>query len=337
MPYYPPQPDRQNTEPPRNRKILRRVILCASALMILYGAVRLAGYAADLAASRRTARELRESMESTDEPAEEEKTPAQETAAETKAAPETKAEPGKETPPEQETPEQTSSEQISPEQASPEKEVQPEKLPAVPYPNGYQMVSRIQKLRRKSEYIIGWITMDGLDEPVAQKDNSFFLDHDATGRRNVNGALFMDENTGLLTRPYTILVYGHNMKTGAMFGGLKKYEDYAYCYQHRVFQFDTIYEEGQFAVFAVETISLVPGTGRYVDLAALQSTGRESRRGALKALESRSLHNLMLDVNEEDQVLLLVTCVGNDDERLIVAARRLREGEKADRLTLKNR
>ena len=36
--------------------------------------------------------------------------------------------------------------------------------------------------------------MDGLDEPVAQKDNDFFLDHDATGRRNVNGSLFLDED-----------------------------------------------------------------------------------------------------------------------------------------------
>ena len=145
----------------------------------------------------------------------------------------------------------------------------------------------------------------------------------------------MDEGTSLLTRPYTILVYGHNMKSGAMFGNLRKYEEFSYCYQHRVFQFDTLYEEGQYAIFAVETISLTPGKGKYVNLIDLESTDRETRRNALQALENHSLHNAMLDVNEEDQILLLVTCTGDDDERLIVAARRLRDGEREDHLTMK--
>ena len=40
----------------------------------------------------------------------------------------------------------------------------------------------------------------------------------------------------------------------------------------------------------------------------------------------------MIDVNEEDQLLLLITCVGDDDERLIIASRRLRDGEQANNL-----
>ena len=177
--------------------------------------------------------------------------------------------------------------------------------------------------------------MAELDEPVAKKDNSFFLDHDATGKRNGNGALFMDEGTDLLTRPYTILIYGHNMKSGAMFGFLRKYEEFSFFFQHQIFQFDTLYEEGKYAVFAVETISLTPGKSRYINLTGLESTDRETRTNALQALINHSLHNAMLDVNEEDQVLLLITCVGDDDERLVVAARRLRDGERPDHLTLK--
>ena len=30
--------------------------------------------------------------------------------------------------------------------------------------------------------------------------------------------------------------------------------------------------------------------------------------------------------DEEDQILLLITCVGDENERLVVAARRLRDG-----------
>ena len=202
----------------------------------------------------------------------------------------------------------------------------PEKLPPVSYPKGLVVNSRIRELRKKSEYIIGWIKMDDMEEPVVHKDNTFFLDHDAFGKKNVNGAIFMDQETNLLTRPYTIILYGHNMKSGAMFGNLLKYKQFSYCYKHRMLRFDTLYEEGEYEIFAVTTVSLVPGTSRYVSLAGLLSDYRTPRREALNKLYNQSPHGRMADVNEEDQLLLLITCDGNDDERLVVAARRNREG-----------
>ena len=321
MPYYPPQSEKPSDPPSsgnssRRRIILRRAAVLVSLLLIVYGAVRLIGYGSDLIASRQTTQELRNLAAETDVPTE---TAPSAGPATDLPAPETE---GPAAPPADE-----------PEEAPAGSDT----LPVVDYPNGYKLVSRIQKLRKKSEYIIGWITMDGLDEPVALKDNSFFLNHDATGKRNGNGAVFMDEDTSLLTRPYTILLYGHNMKNGAMFGNLRKYEDFSYCYRHRVFQFDTLYEEGQYVIFAVETISLTPGKNRYVSLAELQSSDRKTRRKALKALTDHSLHDSMLDVNEADQILLLVTCTGDDDERLIVAARRLRDGEQPDHLAIKGK
>ena len=302
MAYYPsmPEPPEQSRkQPSRRTRVFRPAVICVSVLLIAYGAVSLAVYLSDLAASRRTAREFREIAEAPDDT---------------------------ETPSESVVPE-------TPVPAAAEAEEAPglsALLPAVEYPNGYDVVPAIQKMRKRNEYIVGRITMEGLDEPVVLKDNVFFLDHDASGRRNSNGAIFMDGETNLMTRPYTILLYGHNMKTGAMFGRLQKYEDFAYCYQHRFFRVDTLFEEGLYEIFAVETISLTPGLGRYVSLPDLASLDREVRQAALDALISHSLHTVMLDVDVEDQLVLLVTCVGNDDERLIVAGRRLREGEKGD-------
>lgn len=48
--------------------------------------------------------------------------------------------------------------------------------------------------------------------------------------------------------------------------------------------------------------------------------------------ERRSIIISALDVRVDDQILLLVTCLDGDTERLVVAARRLREGETADNL-----
>jgi len=322
MPYYPPQPEKKPEEQQKKKSLtedrrFRIGILAVCFCLIIYGAVRLVEYGADWIASRRTARELKAVLEETETPTE---VNAQTTETVTEI---TTASPV----PETEVPVTTS--------ALPEQTVVSSVLPVIQYPGGLNVVSRIQQLRKKCQYIIGWITMDNLDEPVAMKDNEFFLDHDAKGNRNYNGSIFMDEDTNLMTRPYTIFLYGHNMKTGAMFGNLKKYEDAAWCQKHRVFQFDTLYEEGQYAVFAVSTIRLTPGTARYFALEGLQSLNRETRKEAIRKFEALSAHPVIVDVNEEDQILLLVTCVGNDDERLILAARRLRDNEAADRVTLK--
>ena len=343
MPYYPAEPGgKPRNGDARGRKLLKETALGLSLLLIGYGGLRLGIYVHDYFSARQTARELREAAEAavgTEETASEEKgrilgekeiQPAGETASDTEktgfgreeaflsereaASPEPAEEPA----PSAEAAESSSAEDG--------------RLPPVEYPRGLEPVPKIRELRKKSEYIFGWIAMEGMEEPVVRKDNDFFLNHDAMGKRNSNGAIFMDEKTSLLTRPYTIFLYGHNMKTGAMFGGLRKYEDFSYFLRHRIFQFDTLFEEGQYAIFAVEKIQITPGLSKYLDLYALRSDDRGTRRRAIETLKRLSLHEAMLDVNEEDQLVLLITCVGDEEERLVVAARRLREGERPDRL-----
>ena len=149
MPYYPPQPDHKPADhPPHKRIILRRMILCFFVLLTAYGVMCFIGYGADLISLRQTTQELREIA-------------SESSAFETEpiTAPPSTEKPSTPSPPVSQ-PEETSA--------------LPDTLPEIEYPNGYNLVPRIRKLRKKSEYIIGWITMDDLDEPVALKDNVFF-------------------------------------------------------------------------------------------------------------------------------------------------------------------
>ena len=327
MAYYPPQPYIVSQEPPprKQRNVPKRVLLCIFILLVAYGTGHLTYYIYELISVQQTSRELREIA---GEPGDEEIPSGPVTAQEPVApsAAEERSSVPAEAPASVRAGDLTTAPPAQGEGRLPEKQ----------YPNGLTLVPKIQKLRKKNQYVVGWIKADDLDEPIVQKDNTFFLDHDASGKRNSNGAIFMDQWTGLLTRPYTILLYGHNMRSGAMFGRLKKYKEAGYYYRHRVIQCDTLYEEGQYAVFAVETISLTPGLSKYLNLTDLRSADRETRRTALDMLIRLNMHTSMLDVNVEDQLLLLITCVGDDDERLVVAARRLREGEKADSLIMMN-
>lgn len=210
-----------------------------------------------------------------------------------------------------------------------------QRLPTVAYPhNPYNIISAsFTKLRRQNADIIGWLTIeDLLDEPVVQRDNSYYLRRDYRGYHNTNGAIFLDENISLKTRPYTLLLYGHNMKTGAMFGGLRNYENLAYYKNAPFITFNTLYEDGRYVIFSVATVSTTYGNWRYVNFSRLISPTISLRQKELDTLLLLSAYTHPVPVSPEDQLLLLITCVDNTEERRIIAARRLRDGETEEDL-----
>jgi len=48
-----------------------------------------------------------------------------------------------------------------------------------------------------------------------------------------------------------VILYGHNMKDGTVFGSLKKYKDKNFYYEHTEFEFDTCYEKALYEIVAV--------------------------------------------------------------------------------------
>ena len=277
------------------------VILAAGGLVI-FGAVRLIGYGMDMLSARKTTQALRDVYYNEESPTPE--------IAETTPGPTIPASPA---------PSQTPA----------------ARLPSVSYPDNpkLQISSRFKALQKESKYIVGWLTLGSLlDEPVVQKDNEYFLTRDAKGKENVNGALFLDASVSLKTRPYTLIIYGHNMKSGAMFGNLRNFENSGFYHNNPFISFDTMYETGRYVVFAVGNISTEAGLRNSVDFLALMSSNVRQRQTALNALLKASVFTNTIDVQPKDQLLLLVTCVDKDDERRVVAARRVRDGEDENQL-----
>ena len=206
----------------------------------------------------------------------------------------------------------------------------PSRLKTVYYPgNASARVSeRFAALQRQNADIIGWLRIDNmLDEPVVQRDNEYYLRRDARGYHNVNGAVFLDEDISLKTRPYTITLYGHNMKTGAMFGALRNYENIVYYKNNPFISFDSAYEDGRYVVFAIATFSTQSRDRHFLDLYKLMSDTITWRQESIDKLKQLSIYTTSIDVQPDDQLLLLVTCVEDETERRVVAARRLRPGE----------
>lgn len=190
------------------------------------------------------------------------------------------------------------------------------------------MSPRFAKLKEQNQDIVAWLTIpDQLDTAVVQRDNTYYLNRDYLGYHNVNGAIFLDAGCNLTDDPKALILYGHNMKTGDMFGSLHKYESYSYFRTHPTIICDTQYEEGEFRVFAVLRVSTVYGAARFINYTMYNQMTAEQQEEALASLLKLAAFPAPVDVSTEDQLLILSTCTGDDRERLLVCARRLRPGE----------
>ena len=194
--------------------------------------------------------------------------------------------------------------------------------------------ARLKNMQKQNGDVVGWLQLPDMPgQPVVQRDNTYYLKRDCMGYHNVNGALFLEETISLKTRPDTYIIFGHNMKTGEMFGSLRLFENVSYYRENAVIDFNVLYEDGQYVIFAVADIDTVQGMSRYVPFMLLPGMEAGQRNDAIRKLQAYSAVVSPVQVNAEDQLLLLVTCDGTEDSRRVVAARRLRPGETAQGMT----
>ena len=102
-------------------------------------------------------------------------------------------------------------------------------------------------LLNQNKSLIGWVKIADtiIDYPVMQsQDNEYYLDHNFHQEYDKNGSIFLDAECSIYPRSDNLILYGHHMKSGKMFGSLQKYESESYYKKHKRIEFDTIYETG---------------------------------------------------------------------------------------------
>lgn len=303
--------------PYRHKKRQRAVLMVALACLLVFNLVKLGGYIGDYASSRRTSDDLRTAYY---DALDEETVPPSTSPTAVPLTP---------------TPSPVPAMVVD---ATPEPaptQTPHVMLQALPYPgNPYGIISsRFQKVRQQNSDIVGWLTVPGLlDEAVVQRDNSYYLRRDYRGYHNDNGSIFLEESCDLSTRPYTLMLFGHNMKSGAMFGCLRNYENIRFYRSNPFINFDTAYEDGRYVIFAIGTLSQNRLASNYLDIGMLTSLNIEWRETAIAKLKKLSEISTGISVEADDQLLLMITCVEADTERRVVAARRVRDGESEESL-----
>lgn len=189
------------------------------------------------------------------------------------------------------------------------------------------ILPNMRKLLETNRDTVGWLSIKGiLSLPVVYRDNEYYLTHDFNGNQNTSGTLFLDKNHPVTSDAQNLLIYGHNMRDGSMFGLLTHYQQADYLEKHPFIQFSTLWEEEEYAIFAVVNASINPQDERFISFFTHPSFSSEKEFEAyVTRLKAMSCRKTYVNVKSGDALLTLCTCVGND--RLIIAARRIRPNE----------
>jgi len=153
--------------------------------------------------------------------------------------------------------------------------------------------------------ITAWIKLDNtaLDYPVMQwTNNSFFLQHLPDGTKHRNGSLFIDYRNAADFSDRNTLIYGHESRTGDMFGILKSYRKQSFFEENPAISLYTPEKDYRLVLVA----------GYLVD-SGIESPPIEFRdetdfMAHIAKIQQRSFFKSDVEVNEIDRIVSLCTC-----------------------------
>lgn len=202
---------------------------------------------------------------------------------------------------------------------------------------------KFKTLYNKNKDVIGWITIDGtnIDYPVMQsKKEQFYLRKGFDKSYSREGMIFASKKSSIKFKKESknIMLYGHHMKsTGTMFKQLDRYLNISFYKKNPTIVFDSLYRDSEYKIFAVMITNALreQDNGNIYNYRKTSFSSKEEFAEWIKEARVRSLYETDIDIKYSDEILTLQTCNDSfgttedeDKARLIIMARRVRQGEK---------
>ena len=181
------------------------------------------------------------------------------------------------------------------------------------------------KLKQINKDTVGWLKVNGTDIEYAivkTNDNSYYLEHNFEKEYNKAGWIFADYKNKLDGTDKNIVIYGHNRRDGSMFSSLKNIlkEEWYSKEKNRKITFITEKEESIYEVFSIYQIEAEDYyiTTKFEDGEFLEY---------IQTVKNRSIKDFNIEVSKEDNILTLSTCGNDNDYRVVLHARKVKNGE----------
>lgn len=181
--------------------------------------------------------------------------------------------------------------------------------------------------------VSGYLSIPGTDiaQPVMRSYASspdFYANYSFYGKADSRGSLYFDSGNVFEwgKSNYNLVVYGNSPTDGSMFTSLRKYTDAQYLSEHPIINLDTLYEEGQWIIFAVCLVS--SDTVDEFNFSNTEFIGPYSHQIHLYNLYIRSMFYTNTEVLPDEKILTLVTdSDAFTGAKLLVCGRKVRDGE----------
>ena len=192
-----------------------------------------------------------------------------------------------------------------------------------------EVLEDYKTLLNMNKDLIGWLKIAdiNIDYPVMQtNDNEYYLTHNFDDKYDKNGCLFLDYQCDVVNRNTNLIIYGHNMQSGNMFGNLDKYSSEEYYKEHPRFEFDTIYEKGAYEIVYVFRSKIYNEDAvvfKYYQFLDVQSELEFNSNMAEMA--KLSLYDTGITPEYGDELLTLSTCDYQENNgRFVIVARKIK-------------
>ncbi|MCM1538025.1 MAG: class B sortase [bacterium] len=183
-------------------------------------------------------------------------------------------------------------------------------------------------LYNKNRSLIGWLKIDdtNIDYPVMQSpDPDYYLTHNFNQEYDNNGSIFLDPDCDIVHRNTNLILYGHHMRSGKMFGSLDSYSSEKFYEEHKYITFDTIYEKGTYEVMYVfrsriyNEDEIVFKYYQFIDVDSEQEFYSN-----MNEMAEMSLYDTGVTAVYGDKLLTLSTCDYREENgRFVVVAKRI--------------
>ncbi len=176
----------------------------------------------------------------------------------------------------------------------------------------------LPSLQEINEEAIGWIEIGGtsISYPmVYTTDNSYYLTHTFSKEKNKSGGIFVEASNEADFSDMHTIVYGHNMKDGSMFAGLKNYSKASYFEAHPYIYVDLADGSHCYQIFScheANTSDITYTIGFEAD---------ETYQTFLDSLKEASLYDTGVEVSQTEKVITLSTCTKSGTKRFVVHAK----------------
>ena len=184
-----------------------------------------------------------------------------------------------------------------------------------------------------NEDMAAWLQIPdtNIDYPImwTPRDENYYLYRDFEGNDNKNGCLILDTDSSLDPLTTNLIIHGHNMRSGAMFGNLTDYENSDYYEKHKQITLYTEECRRNYEVIAVFRSQVYKKTDEVFKFYKFfQADTQEEFDDFYQNIKALSLYDTGVTAQFGDHFLTLSTCVYHVEQgRFVVVAKEVESGD----------